>query len=74
MSLWGDEESSLQMGDGVADPFMKLTSPPEQTTMVGGSETESAANWFVRSVYCNWKPHAILRTHADQLVFLLFLA
>lgn len=35
LSLWGDEEASLQKGDGVADPFMKLTSPPEQTTMVG---------------------------------------
>jgi hypothetical protein len=33
--LWGDEEASLQKGDGVANPFMKLTSPPEQTTMVG---------------------------------------
>ena len=35
LSLWGDEEASLKRGDGVADPFMKLTSPPEQTTMVG---------------------------------------
>ena len=56
---------------------MKVTSPPEQKTMVGegghGSESDSAANWFVRSVYCNRKPHAILRTHADRLVFLLFL-
>ncbi len=29
LSLWGDEEASLQRGDGVADAFMKLT------TMVG---------------------------------------
>jgi hypothetical protein len=33
--LWGDEEASLQKGDVVADPFMKLTSLPEQTAMAG---------------------------------------
>jgi hypothetical protein len=35
LRLWRDEEASLQKADMVADPFMKLTSPPGQTTMVG---------------------------------------
>jgi hypothetical protein len=35
LELVGDEEASSQKGDGVADPFMKSVSPPEQTTMAG---------------------------------------
>jgi hypothetical protein len=57
---------------------MKLTSTPEQTTMVGEGaqvslETESAANWSVRSLYCNWKPHAILCTPTDSFFFSFYL-
>ena len=37
----------------------------------GGSETESAADWSVRSIPCKWKQKAILCTHADRLDSLL---
>jgi len=33
-----------------------------------GSETNLAADWSVRSVYCKWNSHAILPTHADRVV------
>jgi hypothetical protein len=56
---------------------MKLTSPPEQITMVGegaGSEIESAANWFVRCVYCNWKRmQSYARTPTDSFFFSFYL-
>ena len=67
MSSWGDEEASLEKGDGAVDSFMKLITMGRCWGPIQ-RESQSLIGLFGRYTVTGSRMQSYISKHADRLV------